>query len=150
MPSLRPTAMALLILFATFAAGCSNPAAPAATPTTTGPADLTDEVAAAAVREYIEGQWGRDVGLAGRHELFTVYFKVLGIEVLEMTTSGSVAHVRCDIAIEPLEPIPTEAPNVDIFHNVVGRGAKLGPFIVTRTFLLRLTELGWMAEDMLD
>ena len=150
MPSLRPTAMVLLILFATFAAGCSLPAAPAATPTTTDPSVLTEDEAAAQVRLYIEGQWGRDLRPGGIHELFTVFFRVLAIEVLELTTNGSVAQVRCDIAIEPREPIPTEAPHVDIFHNVVGRGAKLGPFIVTHTFLLRRAELGWTAVGMLE
>ena len=149
MRSVRMAALTLALVASPFAGGCSPSPAPA-TPTATDPTALTDEVAAAQVRQYIEGQWGRDVGLAGRHEPFTVYFMVLAIEVLEMTTSGSVAHVRCDIAIEPLEPIPTEAPNVDIFHNVVGRGAKLGPFIVTHTFLLRQTDLGWMAVDMVD
>jgi len=150
MPSLRPTAMLLLILFATFAAGCSFPAAAAAPPTATDPAALTEDEAATHARLYLEGQWGRDLRPGGIHEPFTVFFRVLAVEVLELTTNGSVAQVRCDIAIEPREPIPTEDPNVDIFHNIVGRGPKLGPFILTRTFLLRQAELGWMVVSMAE
>ena len=84
------------------------------------------------------------------HETFTALFAVLAVEVMETTVDGAEARVRCDIAVTPIVPIPTEAPHVEIFSRIVGHGAKLGPFIVTHTFLIRQYEPYWLLESMID
>ena len=136
----RMRVVASLLLACGLAAGCSTPDTP----------ELTADEASLQVRQYLEEQTVTNPQTPGMRALFSHYFSVLAVEVLEMTVEGDAAHVRCDIALAPLEPIAADSPEADLFAHLVGRGAKPGPLIVTHTFVFWQYDLYWLIETMID
>jgi len=136
----RMRVVAGLLLACALAAGCSTP----------DTSELTADEASLQVREHLEEQSVTDPQTPMMRARFSDYFSVLAVEVLETSIEGDEARVRCDIALTPVEPIPADAPEADLFNNIVGPGAKLGPFIVTHTFLFRQYDPYWLLESMVD
>jgi hypothetical protein len=136
----RMRVVASLLLACALAAGCS----------TSDTSELTADEASLQVRQYLEEQTVTNPQTPGMRALFSHYFSVLAVEVMEINVDGDEARVRCDIAVAPLEPIPAESPDAELFSHIVGRGAKLGPLIVTHTFVFRQYDPYWLPETMDD